>query len=613
MDKFLISKNEKSNRNEKDVKITTKLSIPRKRKYHEDYIIYGFIASEKDNSLPLCLICMKTLTNECMNPSKLMRHYNLHENYKNKPREYFETLRCNLKSEASTFKKIMKPSDQAQMISYKIAQLLARKKKPHSDGDQIILPALLITAETMLNNDIFEKFKSIPLSKQTISRRIQDISADIAAQLREYFNLRHDSIEKLWALQIDETTDISGKAQLLSFLRFVRHEKIVNEYFFCRELKQTSTGDDIFNLVNENVESFGLKWQDCVSVCTDGAPAMRGIKKGFIANVLKCNANVKVVHCMIHREILVSKSVPAELLQTLSEVVKVVNYIKSNALRSRIFSALCEAMDSDYRCLLFHTETRWLSKGKVLNRFVHMKDEILFFIETSADVTFTFLKNEYWWLQVSFLSDLFDKLNNVNLCLQGAQENFITMSGKLKSFVEKLKLWTCKIKNLSFESFPTVDSNTLKLEIKSQIEKTLESLIASFLKYFPDLDVSNFEWVVNPFISTDTTYINVNEEEILIDIRNDLVLKGIFKEKELSEFWLTLRQQYPQIVSKAIEALLPFGSSYLCEHGFSALTEMKSKKRERLQIVDEEMRVCLSKTEPRFSLMCSQKQSHHSH
>jgi len=138
----------------------------------------------------------------------------------------------------------------------------------------------------------------------------------------------------------------------------------------------------------------------------------------------------------------------------------------------------------------------------------------------------------------------------------------------------------------------------------------LESLIASFLKYFPDLDVSNFEWVVNPFISTD---INVNEEKILIDIRNDLVLKGIFKEKELSEFWLTLRQQYLQIVSKAIEALLPFGSSYLCEHGFSALPEMKSKKRERLQIVDEEMRVCLSKTEPRFSFMCSQKQSHHSH
>ncbi|ESN92170.1 hypothetical protein HELRODRAFT_181637 [Helobdella robusta] len=43
-----------------------------------------------------------------------------------------------------------------------------------------------------------------------------------------------------------------------------------------------------------------------------------------------------------------------------------------------------------------------------------------------------------------------------------------------------------------------------------------------------------------------------------------------------------------------IESLLPFGSSYLCEQGFSTLTEMKSKKRERLQMIDEEMRVCLS-------------------
>ena len=81
------------------------------------------------------------------------------------------------------------------------------------------------------------------------------------------------------------------------------------------------------------------------------------------------------------------------------------------------------------------------------------------------------------------------------------------------------------------------------------------------------------------------------EEENLIDLKNDLVHKVSFAEQELSAFWVSIRSEYPHLSNKAIEALLPFGSSYLCELGFSALTEIKSKKRERLQMVDDEMLV----------------------
>lgn len=104
--------------------------------------------------------------------------------------------------------------------------------------------------------------------------------------------------------------------------------------------------------------------------------------KGFVARVLQKNQNVKTIPCMIHREVLVSKSLTNDLAVVLGEVVRTVNYIKGNALRSRIFAALCDAMHSDYKCLLYHNEVRWLSKGKVLNRFIHMKVEIISFIET---------------------------------------------------------------------------------------------------------------------------------------------------------------------------------------------------------------------------------------
>lgn len=612
MERFLISRKTSEQSNEPLGSKANKISAPlkgKKRKYQDEYLQYGFIASENDPSLPFCLICAKTLGSDSMNPSKLIRHLeSKHPLLKNNPIEYFEHLKLRIQSQSSKIKKYINVSDQAQLASFKIAQLLARKKKSHAEAEEIVGPALKIAAECMLTNDAVEKLKHIPLSSKTIARRIQELSNDIELQLSEGF--RNNSGK--WAIQLDESTDISNKAQLLSFLRFIKGGKIVNEYFFCQELSQTTTGEDIFELIDKNVKKYNLNWENCISICTDGAPAMQGRKKGFVAHALKKNDNIQIVHCMLHREALLSKALPSTLKETLSEVVNVVNFIKSNALRSRIFSALCDAMESNYKTLLYHTEVRWLSKGKVLDRFVILKVEIISFIDT-MDTDFTFLKDDSWWLRVSFLSDMFDKLNEINLSLQGAQENFITISSKLNSFKEKLSMWRSKVAKSNFGSFPTVDSNSSKGQIKKEMEETLESLSTSFLKYFPSLNIKEMEWVVNPFVECEAENLGDQLEENLIDLRNDLIYKKLFIESEVSEFWLSLSSKFPQLSSKAIDLLLPFGSSYLCEHGFSALTEMKSKKRERLQMIDEEMRVCLSKTEPRISLICSEKQSQVSH
>jgi len=69
---------------------------------------------------------------------------------------------------------------------------------------------------------------------------------------------------------------------------------------------------------------------------------------------------VVVVHCMIHREALEAKSLPADLKEVMDQVSQVVDFIKSRTLQNRLFSQLCKAMDSEYECLLYHTEVRWL-------------------------------------------------------------------------------------------------------------------------------------------------------------------------------------------------------------------------------------------------------------
>lgn len=270
-------------------------------------------------------------------------------------------------------------------------------------------------------------------------------------------------------------------------------------------------------------------------------------------------------------------------------------------------------MDSDFKSLLYHTEVRWLSKGKVLKRLVHLKVEVISFLEVEeTDFGFN-LRDETWWLKVQFLSDLFDKLNFLNLNLQGTSENIISSTSKLKSFDEKLTLWKHKVSKGIFECFPSVNESQSKSIVADDILSTLTGLQSAIHHYFPSLSIDEYDWVINPFGNNEVSNLSCQEEEELIELKNDKFHRVGFAEKSLDEFWLSLKQLFPALSLKAVKIILPFASSWFCEFGFSALTEIKSKKRARLLRLDDEMRVCLSALEPRFDLVCSRKQAQPSH
>jgi len=123
-------------------------------------------------------------------------------------------------------------------------------------------------------------------------------------------------------------------------------------------------------------------------ICTDGAPAMTGYLKGFVAHVKEQNGDILVTHCFLHQEALVTKYFPSELKTVLEQCVKVINYIKSRPLKSRLFSKLCQAMEAEYGSLLVHREVRWLSRGKVLSRVLELKDEMKIFFEQDKNYDF---------------------------------------------------------------------------------------------------------------------------------------------------------------------------------------------------------------------------------
>lgn len=62
-----------------------------------------------------------------------------------------------------------------------------------------------------------------------------DMSTDIQNHVLENLTNRQ------FVLQSDQSTDISGKTQLLSFIRFICESEISEQYKFCRELETIIT------------------------------------------------------------------------------------------------------------------------------------------------------------------------------------------------------------------------------------------------------------------------------------------------------------------------------------------------------------------------------------
>ncbi len=133
--------------------------------------------------------------------------------------------------------------------------------------------------EQCLGEEAESELSKVPVSDNTISRLLDDLSNNISGILSEILQNNN------FALRVGESTDITGEAQLLAFVRFQNEGEIIKNYFCCKELPETTKGHDVFNILSSYLESCGLSWNRCVGICTDSAPWVNGSVQGFVSRV----------------------------------------------------------------------------------------------------------------------------------------------------------------------------------------------------------------------------------------------------------------------------------------------------------------------------------------
>jgi hypothetical protein len=170
---------------------------------------------------------------------------------------------------------------------------------------------------------------------------------------------------------------------------------------------------EVIKCVNDNL---GFDFTNLVTSCADGSPAMCGKNVGTVALLdAFIGRQITKHHCIMQLQVLCSKVLKFE--HVMSVVVSIVNCLPFTGLKHRTFRTFLEEADAECSDLLYHTEVRRLSRGRVLQRFVTLKEDVAKFLQNEPR-KFQELENGSWNHDIFLSCDITAPLNDLNVQLR---------------------------------------------------------------------------------------------------------------------------------------------------------------------------------------------------
>ncbi|KAG8224086.1 hypothetical protein J437_LFUL001780 [Ladona fulva] len=354
-------------------------------------------------------------------------------------------LKTQLTNQQSVFKKPRLKSQAVTTALFKVSYLLSKKCKPFSDGE-FVKEIFLEMSDSLFNDfknksEIVAAIQDLQLSRNTVVRRIEMMSGNVRTR-----------------------------------------------------------GVDIFKAFKNLLYDLNVPLFKLVSITTDGAAAMIGCKNGFIAlcqNEDEFPAFLSY-HCIIHQQVLASKRLNTKEVMDIAFII--VNSIRGSSLKRRLFQL---QLDEGQPELLLHTDVRWLSRGKFLQRFRDLLPEIIDFLH-EQDGNCENLNDETWLSDLAFLTDFTSILIHLNLELQGKNKTVIDMISCIDAYKTKFILLKEDLQQNNLNHFPNMADNLQKHKnIKYKIDKyvaEIQKVIEDFEVRFQDFEKIKKWWNLYLFL-----------------------------------------------------------------------------------------------------------------
>ena len=131
-------------------------------------------------------------------------------------------------------------------VSYEIALLVAKNKKPHTIAEELIMPAAKVLVKHVIGDKADSKLNSVSVSNNTIQLRFAEMSTDV----KEQVITEVQSSKYGFATQLDESTDVSNCSQLLFYVCYATKYAIRSELLLINEIRTTTKRKDVFELID---------------------------------------------------------------------------------------------------------------------------------------------------------------------------------------------------------------------------------------------------------------------------------------------------------------------------------------------------------------------------
>ena len=137
------------------------------------------------------------------------------------------------------------------------------------------------------------------------------------------------------------------------------------------------------------------------------------------------------------------------------------------------------------------------------------------------------------------MAGICEHLNELNIKMQGREENILSCSDKLTGFKQKVALWKTELGRGSLEMFSSSNNDIGDVDrqfVVDLAQKHLSLLQQKYDCYFFTINTQQYDWIRNSFSSTaefSTEQLFLPIRESFLELRNDRTLGLKFSEMSL--------------------------------------------------------------------------------